>query len=331
MSTTRPWPYPDLRNGTTIHHITDTHFGAEWDAPFVYDWLTRTQADVERLKVATNGGHVHTGDMGDNWFDSTDLNVVAQHIAQQEAAYRSWRDGIKAVDGLPFAEAPGNHDLFGNFSAPGASGATPRAGRSSADWAESMGLHAINNAYSMRDVRVLTLAPDWWYPGDNPDLIPYQLSQATCDWLDAQLSADSRPTFLAAHVPLLEQYGNDGDTGDGATPRVAEIIGSHSNVAGWLSGHRHDSMTGNPEQAEVITVAGRQIFAVCGPAAAGGCDRFVAHADHQWQSTNISIWMTLLDDQNLDVRWRDHNSRQWTHVPGGQSVWTTRHTLLTKS
>lgn len=129
-------------------------------------------------------------------------------------------------------------------------------------------LESPNNVYEIGDLSVICLAPDTWeQPTDT--LTDYILPANTLDWLDAQLSASSRPTFIATHAPPDRQYPDDSITADGQNPRLNDIIGAHSNVIGWLSGHRHNIIEVQPEHAETINVARQQLFALCGPSTGG--------------------------------------------------------------
>lgn len=315
---TRTWRWPDLRNSAgTLHQITDTHFGAGSNltpAPgtelaWLPGWLDRAQQDIETLRITTTAGHVHTGDMTDNWWHLPD-STVEEKIAEQYADYNTWRDAITAADGLPFAQCAGNHELLG--------GIYPDAGRrgtTGAQWAASVGLSDWNNAWDMGQFRVIGLSPDEWIPNTEGPTADFRLPQRTLDWLDQQLSADSRPTFLTAHVPLLAQYP-DSSTGqncaDLANPGLHDLIGAHSNVVGWLSGHRHNSIADTSNPATVITVSGREIFAICSPGGGGGyLTGGEAYSKGQWQASMFSTYLTLLDEDTLDVRWRDHLRRRW--------------------
>lgn len=327
---TRIWRWPDLRNSAgTLHQVTDTHFGSgshfpgrSTAAPWVAAWLARMQSDVEALRITTTGGHLHTGDMIDNWWEYDITPGQFQDIVDQQwVDYLSWRDGIQTTDGLPFAQAIGNHDSFGTIRAEGNSA---RVGTSGAQWAEIVGLPSVNNVWDMGQFRVICLGPDQW---TDSVLLDFRLPDATIDWLDAQLSADSRPTFLAAHVPLLAQYPDFTQSADAANPRLHDVIGAHPNVVGWLSGHRHNSI--NPNQTNpvaTVTVSGREIFAVCAPGGGGGVTTGgQAWSKGPWVASCYSTYLTLLDENTLDVRWRDHLSRRWVQYdPADARIQLTR-------
>lgn len=315
----RTWRYPDLRNGSTIHMLTDTHYkSVDWPT-FAQNWTERMEADVEFLKIATNRGHVHTGDMI-NWHELTpggEFGTDAVRV-EEETRYLTFRDAVQSNDGLPWAEAAGNHDLVG-VSLTG----TPdgeRVPRTSEQWATDVGLDSPLQAVDFGDMRVLAFAPETW--GDLPD--------ATMDWLEEQLSATTKPCFLAYHLPLAEQYGPDGP-GDGSAidnhnARILDIVGAHTNLVGWLSGHYHINVQQPSIQqphASVINVEGRNIFVINGPSATN-----MANTDTRFTNGKpcASMYLTLLDENTLDVRWRNHSTRSWMSSVPGES-----HRLLSRA
>lgn len=323
---TRIWRLPDLRNGSTFEHLSDIHFGTMYWATFLPNWMNRAQADIEALKVATNAGHLMTGDLI-NWFVDVSGGPSGTAAIQttEETAYKAWRDAIKAADGLPWAEVPGNHDMMG-VSSDGSGTATSRTPRTAADWAADFGYASANNAWDMGDCRILTVCPDVWSSNTADPSNQYILSTATTDWLDSELSSDGRPTFIAGHVTLTEQYGDAGGASvtSANNPAVYSLIGSHSNLIGWLSGHRHNGI-GNSTWAKVMNISGRNIFLVCGPGGGSGqSSDGNAYEGGQFGAHIYASYLTLLDDQTLDIRFRDHLGWRWTY---GTSP-TETHRLL---
>lgn len=329
LTPNRTWKFPDLRNGTTIHHISDTHFGTQFWALWLPNWMSRAQADMERLKVAVDGGHLVTGDLVNGYVDVVGgPSGTTATYSTEETAYKAFRDAIKANDGLPFAEVPGNHDLMG-ISSDGSGNVTTRTPRLASDWATSFGYASAQNAWDFKEFRVLTVTPDVWSSNAADSSNNYQLSTATIDWIDAQLTNDSRPTFLATHVPLTEQYG-DGSNGailSSFNPNLYNIIGGHQNLIGWLSGHRHNGIA-NAQWAETMTIAGRKIFLICGPGGGSGQGNGGnAYSNDQWGAQIYSSYMTLLDNNTLDIRFRNHLSGSWST---GTTVSET-HRLLSRA
>lgn len=310
----RIWRFPDLRNGTTLHHITDTHFGGHYHAAWVNGWGDSVRDDLNELSVYTSAGHVHTGDMI-HWYYGTGN---PQSTADTESAwYVAWRDAVKAVDGKPWAEAVGNHDLLG----PGEADST-RSLVTSTGWAQRIGVESQNVITDMGDFKVITVGPETWHYGTN-----FVLSQATLSFLDNALQNAGKPCWVAAHVPFNEQYNTygGGDTAvEPGNPTLMALLDSNPNCIGWLSGHRHINIVEQTEQATTFSTGSRQIFGINGPASIGGRKGAeVAYDDHQWQAWNYSMYLTYLGDA-VDVRWRDHNARVWTN-PEGETV---RHILL---
>lgn len=273
---TRPWPYPDLRNGTTIHHVTDTHFGTRYQTSFM---RPRIADDLTVLR-ATHAGHIHTGDMID-WSDTT----------PEDAAYLAWRDKITGADSKPFVQVVGNHDL---------QGFTTKQTRTSQQWAGIVGLNSFNTVTDIGDVRVLGMGPDSWALWNGEKSV---LSGATLTWLDEQLTAaGSRPCVIATHVPPDEQYVTYADYQQ-PQANLDDIVGAHDNVLAWLSGHRHINPLTEPAHATVATIGGKQVACINGPAAGASGE-------------SESMWVTFLDSGDVDIRWRSHLKRQWFQVGG---------------
>ena len=309
MVTNRTWRHPDLRNGAgTLHHITDTHFGAGNHAQFINDWHEKTRHDLDILKVVYNRGHVHTGDMI-HWYPGGDNTQADADI--ETDWYVTWRNSIKATDGMPFAEAVGNHDLLG----PGPEG--ERVPRTSAAWASAVGVASKNVATDMGQFKVITIGPETWESGGG-----FYLSNSTLTWLDNQLQTAGKPCFIAAHVPSDEQMGTNTAAGNAiepGNPTFLDICDSNPNAIGYLSGHRHIDINTRPNHASVFSVGSKNMFGINGPPGGGGRNSAVSYADHLTLGTYYSMFITLLDENTLDVRWRDHLGRRWT-APDGETV-----------
>lgn len=292
---TRPWRFPDLRNGTTIHHLTDTHFG---DRFFTPAFGNKILADMETLRVS-HAGHVHTGDMV-HWRGSA-------NSGPEDSLYVEFRDAMKAADGKPFAEIPGNHDL-GSYGSD--------VWRTKEQWAATVGAVGGNSVTHVGDMTVIGLSPDVWKPDPAGDgYLDPVLSQATLDWLDAQLTANgSRPVWLASHVPPSGQYSNSTATTVQPEASVDALVAAHPAVVGWLSGHWHVNPDATPSHVRTMTQGGRTVFAVNAPAG-GGLMSGVSQADQQWKSPALSMFVTFLGDA-VDVRWRNHNAGQWVTASG---------------
>lgn len=312
-SRTRAWRFPDLRNGSqTLHHITDCHFGGHSEADWAHKWGTDVSDDMEKLRVFANAGHVFTGDAIHMYYAPTQ-NSQATYI-KQLSWYTDFRGLIRA-DGLPYAECPGNHDMIGwgpDTNPDGSSGRTPVTG---AQWASDYGWPAVNNVVDYGDFQVITLGPDLWVDGTT-----YVLSAATLSWLDTQLGANTKPTWVATHVPTNEQMhtSSGGTTSlEPGNPTILDVFDAHPHVIGHLSGHRHADIKHEPYHASVFSVGSRNIFGINGPSCIGGMKGGqIADADAQWQAWNHTMFLTILEtgpNAQIDVRWRDHNSKSWTN------------------
>ncbi|MGH3502317.1 MAG: metallophosphoesterase family protein [Nocardioidaceae bacterium] len=296
----RLWPFPDLRNGVTFHHITDTHFGAHGNAHWLDNWMRRNRQDMEFLKVA-HSAHVHTGDCI-HWDQLGDKDYG-------DNLYTEWRDWIKAHDGLPFMEMPGNHDL--NCFAGGGSAYA----RSANQWASDVDVDSPTSTLDLGDLKIIGIAPDKWRrdAGTPHELQDYTLSQATLDWIDTELQTAGKPCMIASHVPLDLQFPGAApgfNAVDVGTPGLVDVMDANPNFVGWVSGHFHEDMT-DPNAFKVFQyrAGSRFIFGINSPPAGGGRIGVPYH-DHQYKSINCSTFVTFLGDA-IDVRWRDHNARAW--------------------
>ena len=297
--TTRAWTYPDLRNGTTIHHVTDTHMGAAGGAAWLKAWMDRIRDDILDLSESCHG-HVHTGDCI-HWDQGGDQ-------PSEDVQYVAWRTAILA-DGLPYSSSVGNHDLD-CFAAN-----APDAHRTAKQWASAVGIPAANNRTDIGEVRVISIGPD-----DLPDNQGWLFSDATLSYLDTQLGATTKPCFVSFHCPPSGQYGGTTPgiwNPDYRNPTLFPIMDSHPNCVGMLHGHSHANIDVT-NHARTLNIGSRQIFSINGPPCGGGRYSTVAYADHQWQSPAQSIYLTYLGDAVV-VRWRDHLRRQWTTGAGALS------------
>lgn len=314
--TSRVWPLPNLRNGTTINLITDSHAGARFFTP---DRHARMGDDLDDLRAATHG-HVHAGD-SIHWVTDDGTGELPE-----DAEFLALVNGRKAKSGKPWVLVPGNHD-YSSFTGPN----YPK--RDAAAWASAVGVPSHLSVTDIGDVRVLGIGPDRWdYDVAKDTYGTCLIPPATLTWLDRQLTAaGSRPVFIACHSPLWEQYAKDAVAGDfvngsdwfvSPKDNLTAIIDGHPNVAGWISGHVHADIDVRPSHARSMTVGSRRIFAVNGPASGGRMEGLV-FADQQLKSPIQSMFITYMGDA-IDVRWRDHLSRQWDYA-GTDRV---RHILL---
>lgn len=305
---TRAWPWPDLRHGTTLHHITDTHLGQRF---FTSAWMDAIGIELDRFKTSA-AGHVHTGDII-QWQLS---------VTPEDAEWLEWVAARRAASSLPWAVALGNHDLASYFNT--------LPSRTSAQAATALGLPGQNYTVVMgsgaNTVWVIVVAPDAWAsPDGGVSVGDCVLSPATLAYLDTQLTAaGSIPCFIACHAPLYEQYAGAGGVGWYVNPRttITALLDGHPNAVGWLSGHRHVNVQAEPSHARSDVVGSRRMYLINSPAACGR-QNDLTFDQHQFQSPALSMYLTYLGDA-LDVRWREHLRHRWETV-GGTRI---KHLLL---
>lgn len=282
--------YPDLTEGSTFHFLTDLHLG---DTSFSPEWMTRIKDDLKHLR-SSHVAHILGGDQVDN------------NREDQYTDYRTLRTEIQTNDGLPWLEVAGNHDM----GAP--EGHVGDVVQSKEQWASLMGIPDANRILDAGGMRFITLTPDYWHWMD-----PCVLSQATLDFLsDALTTAGRMPCWIVTHGPPNTQYtGYTNYSIPGPSSELEQIVAGHDNVAGWLSGHRH-ATPGQTESARVMSMGGRQIFAINGPSA-GGIDNNTSRPSTDaspWESVSYSLLITYLGNRCV-IRYRDHRSYGWARDP----------------
>lgn len=308
----REWPFPDLRNGTTIALVTDRHHGTR---SYTAEQLARVGGDLIGMHTAAQG----IIDAG----DSIDWGGADNEAYDVEA--KAWTDDVKAGTGLPYVWVPGNHDL--------ASWSLSQE-RTKEQWAAAVGQPSALTVTDVNGVRILGVSADTWYLDDGSGYGPCVLSEATLTWLDEQLTAaGSMPVFIANHAPLWEQYARDPDPEDTranswwwTSPQadLTSLIDGHSNVKGWVSGHIHADIQYRADtHVQSMLVGSRKIFAINGPASGGLVERLSPSSLQQTQSPVLTTWFTWMGDA-LDVRWYDHKTHRWTESGGVRR----RHVLL---
>ncbi len=191
-----------------VAHVSDTHFGH--DLGQAAD-RTRRVLDAILAMDPRPDVLVHTGD-------------VTDHGSAEE--YAEARQVLSAWDG-PLAISPGNHDVrtpYKETFLDGAAGATR-------GWA--------NRSHTVGGARFLMLdslvdAVDG-VRQDHGVLAPEQLA-----WLDAELSWDTRPTFVCLHHPPVEIGVALMDpimlTDPGS---LCAVLDRHPHVVATLVGHAH--------------------------------------------------------------------------------------------
>jgi Icc protein len=247
-----------------VAHLSDTHFGhdngeAAERTKRVLDAILRMDPRPDVL--------VHTGD-------------VADHGLPEEYA-----EGLKVLsawDG-PMAVCPGNHDV----RAPYVEAFLDGAQGASRGWA--------NRSHSVAGARFLMLDS----LVDEVDGVRQDhgvLASEQLAWLDAELSWDTRPTFVCLHHPPVAIGVGLMDPIMLSDPGpLAEVIGRHAHVAATLVGHAHTM--------GVSTFAGRPVLVGGGVVSTVPLDQ----EDHPvvWYGAAPSFAVHLLhDDGRLTTHWR---------------------------
>lgn len=287
----RESPFPRIQDGTTVALTTDTHIG---EFPFVTDFANRVGRDLDSLKDYTHG-YIHAGDAM-HWSNPS---------SPEDEAAKNWYAARRAT-GKPLLAVAGNHDL--------ASYVAPKPHRTDVEWAAAT--LPGNPVQTMGDMKVIGVNPDDWIAHEVGGWGQLTLSQSKLDWLDSQLTqAGNTPCWVVVHSAPDEQY-------NGTTAHIepiqgfADVIGSHNNAVGVLSGHLHALYTSRPNHCRTTLIGGRKVFTVNG-AAGGGRMNGIAFADHQFKSPAVSTFITYEGD-SISVRWRSHLDRRWDFGLGKQ-------------
>lgn len=282
----RSFPYPEPGH-SSVMFVTDTHFGRrDWTA----SQLAAAGRDIDFLEkfvdgVLVGGDQIHWG-----------INA-----APEDDQWNAWYSARAKTK--PWVVAAGNHDL-NCFTA-------PYDNRTAARWRQVTDGQPQNQSIQIGPTRMISLSPDNWIRTASGEG-PMSLSTATLDWLDQQLAADSRPAWLAAHVPLPQQYGGHMDAA--TSNRLAQIIGARRNVLGWLSGHRHANILTDVNHAKTVTTGGRMIAGINGPPAGGQVQRSVMDP---WDSPLHAMVLTYRPGF-VRCRWRNLLTQTWASFRGSR-------------
>jgi 3',5'-cyclic-AMP phosphodiesterase len=250
----------------TIAHVSDLHIGG------------RPESDERAAQVLAHVAAMQPG---------PDVLVVTGDIADHgwsggtEAAdeYARARDVLAAWPG-PLLVGTGNHDGREAF----ASGLLDGERRGPLDQVLDV------DAY-----RFLML--DSLVPAEAGQRIDHgQLEQSTLDWLEGELSASSRPTFVCLHHPPTTVGIEQADAiqlRNGAA--LEAVLGRHSHVVAVLAGHNHTMCA--------TTFAGLPMLVGGGVVSSFTLDQ--EPLDHVWLHAPPTMAVHLLrDDGRLTTFWR---------------------------
>lgn len=134
-------------------------------------------------------------------------------------------------------------------------------------------------------------------------------------WLDAQLTAHAdRVVIVAGHGPLV--YA--GVSNPNIAPdyeAILAVLDTHPCVKIYIAGHIHSDIRFWGVQ-QVISTGSRNIAHLI----PGAIYNVTPGTD--WFDPLFTAWLTVWDDR-LEIRWREHNKRQWVGAgPRYERVWT---------
>lgn len=245
---------------TLVAHLTDTHFGGPPDA----------RERVERVL-----DHVLAMD------PLPDLLLATGDIADHgtEAEYDEAREVLARWTGTRLV-GTGNHDVRDAF-------ARGLLGRE-ADGPLDQALDLPGARFLMLDS--LVSAPE----GERVD--PGELTDESLAWLDAQLLADDRPTFVCLHHPPLEIGVSLMDPIRLRRPeRLEAVLRAHPHHAATLVGHAHTQ--------GATTFAGKPLLIGGGVASTVSLDQ--ERLPRVWETAPPTIALHLIhDDGRVTTHWR---------------------------
>jgi Icc protein len=250
----------------TIAQVSDLHIGG------------RPGSDERAARVLA-----HVGGMR----PAPDVLVVTGDIADH-----GWSGGAEAAD--EYARARG---LLGAWPGPLLVGTGNHDGRE----AFARGLldgerrGPLDQALDVDAYRLLML--DSLVPAENGQRIDHgELEQSTLDWLDQELSASSRPTFVCLHHPPTTVGIERADAiqlRNGAA--LGAVLVGHPHVVAVLAGHNHTMCA--------TTFAGRPMLVGGGVVSSITLDQ--EPLDHLWLDAPPTLAVHLLgDDGRLTTFWR---------------------------
>lgn len=245
---------------TLVAHLSDLHFGGPPDASGradrALDHVLALDPRPDLLLV--------TGDIADH-------GSVDEYDAARALLAR-WPG--------PLLVGTGNHDVRDAFAA----GLLGREAEGPLD--QALDLPAAR--FLMLDS--LVSAP----PGERVD--PGELTDESLAWLDAQLRADDRPTFVCLHHPPVDIGVSLMDPIKLRRPeRLEAVLRAHPHHAGTLVGHAHTQCA--------TTFAGRPVLIGGGVASTVPLD--AEPFPRIWEAGPPTIAFHLLhDDGRLTTHWR---------------------------
>lgn len=310
---------PDLRSSATVQLFADNQMG--FRPTFSDNWNMRAAYDSLELSEYI-GIRANAGDC-----------IEWATPEGEDESYISFRNIIQN-DKIPYIDTPGNHDLttYNNSAVfpykRTVGGIQERMTRSADEWASQVASrNKANVMMETDDIAVISISPDWWpyrvsIPNYGP---PDPLTPAILSWLDQTLgNLGSKPAWIMSHAIPLGQFPTTTAPETefiGPWSKISEILNSHSNVVGWLSGHWHISPT-NENTVRKISVGSRSIVSINSPSSQGIRGGWTFQQQKYGDSTNGPEYMKSMfvsyDGKNITLRWRNHTAGRWVQPFGGK-------------
>lgn len=286
--TAAEWPHLP-QAGVSLWHVSDTHFKDDGKFPWQYGHADSIALDMATPAMSRIDGRVHTGDV-----------IAGPHNGTYpDARAKAWLEAN--LGGAQDVWVPGNHDVVN------VNGSGNGPDRTKEDWAAVYGRSALSSTPITgpdgTTVRVLGFTADNTLFGSGPT---WTMSQATLDWIDAELTANPEPTFLACHYYLPDQGNYDLTTKAQPRQDFIDLISAHSHVAGWLSGHGH----WGPDTWKSVTslaIGNRTAF----PAISAPSAMITYGIGNDAPGRSCAMAISFLDYDRIEVRFRNHTAQKW--------------------
>ena len=288
--------------------IGDTHFTAP-DFPYA-EKLSIVAGDLDRM--IGRGRLDALVQVGDN---------VSAGTQVEYDAYFDWRSNILNLDGLPFGEVPGNHELMGNGGA--GIGGVPDI-RTPSQWAALVGQRgksgSLKDSYLDvgRHVRILLVAPQQDSSTGIAATRRLSLDPATLAWCGQRMAeVPDRQCLIVFHAPLENTLGpviptyNTNSSFDevwrahyetGST--IAQTLSQHPNFVAWISGHAHARI--DAERLVVPVTYGDVTFAHVAASSPA-----IWHWNAGLRTSPPVCPLVSIYADRVEVRYRSHGMGQW--------------------
>jgi hypothetical protein len=305
---TAPWPEPVRANSlATIQLVGDVQ--TEWET-------TRPNSNpYQNTTYDAIGRDIQSGAIGrppDAMFQMGDISdgdagLNATLLKQRFALYSQWCGDYN----LSMYKIMGNHDV-------------PTGGLTPAQWCTYWGLPSPHYAVTVGGVRVYVLNPDsevvpagWEACPHTTPTLPISASQI--QWLDQQLTLDSRPAIVMSHAPFNFEPRIVSNVWYSAFSSRAykllatdllNVLDAHPQVIGWAHGHTHgDYLDPTHPLSGPMSVGNRTIARVD----AGAC---YTQPPGFGIGRPVTFYVSVLDDgKTIQVRSRDHHRKLWASIP----------------